>query len=185
MREAYGDGPHRVKRKCKFVFIRFNDQRGHHRTRDDDFAGTQVLAKCREPIRDMAHDVDPLPRIGLRIRGARRLGAAAHDAAGEAIGRPARSRRLRGVKDDVTLIDVAPENGFGVLRRRVDIDDFENRRDARNGGGRGVVVGARRNILADVSRDGGFPPVLLQPIDFVQLWQSRRAQQQAAAPATA
>ncbi len=32
-----------------------------------------------------------------------------------------------------------------------------------------------RNILADVTRDGGFPPVLLQPIDFVQLWQSRRA----------
>jgi preprotein translocase subunit SecB len=39
-----------------------------------------------------------------------------------------------------------------------------------------------RNILADVSRDGGFPPVFLQPIDFVQLWQSRRAQQ-AAVPA--
>ena len=33
-----------------------------------------------------------------------------------------------------------------------------------------------RNILADVTRDGGFPPVLLQPIDFVSLWQSRRAQ---------
>jgi len=41
-----------------------------------------------------------------------------------------------------------------------------------------------RNILADVSREGGFPPVLLQPIDFVQLWQNRRAQQApAAAPA--
>lgn len=40
-----------------------------------------------------------------------------------------------------------------------------------------------RNILADVTRDGGFPPVLLQPIDFVALWQSRRAQ--AEAPATA
>ena len=39
-----------------------------------------------------------------------------------------------------------------------------------------------RNILADVTRDGGFPPVLLQPIDFVALWQSRRAQ---AATATA
>jgi preprotein translocase subunit SecB len=38
-----------------------------------------------------------------------------------------------------------------------------------------------RNILADVTRDGGFPPVLLQPIDFVQLWQSRRAQQARAA----
>ena len=31
-----------------------------------------------------------------------------------------------------------------------------------------------RNILAEVTRDGGFPPVLLQPIDFVALWQSRR-----------
>ncbi len=44
-----------------------------------------------------------------------------------------------------------------------------------------------RNILADVTRDGGFPPVLLQPIDFVALWQARRAQPQGtvAAPATA
>jgi preprotein translocase subunit SecB len=33
-----------------------------------------------------------------------------------------------------------------------------------------------RNILSDVTRDGGFPPVLLQPIDFVALWQSRRGQ---------
>lgn len=33
-----------------------------------------------------------------------------------------------------------------------------------------------RNILADVTRDGGFPPVLLQPIDFVALWQARRAE---------
>jgi preprotein translocase subunit SecB len=32
-----------------------------------------------------------------------------------------------------------------------------------------------RNILADVTRDGGFPPVMLGPIDFVGLWQSRRA----------
>lgn len=33
-----------------------------------------------------------------------------------------------------------------------------------------------RNILADATRDGGFPPVLLQPIDFVSLWHSRRTQ---------
>jgi preprotein translocase subunit SecB len=33
-----------------------------------------------------------------------------------------------------------------------------------------------RNILAEVTRDGGFPPVLLQPIDFIALWQSRRNQ---------
>ena len=37
-----------------------------------------------------------------------------------------------------------------------------------------------RNILADVTRDGGFPPVLLQPIDFVALWQARK--QYGAAP---
>ena len=41
-----------------------------------------------------------------------------------------------------------------------------------------------RNILAEVTRDGGFPPVLLQPLDFVALWQSRRgAVQQPAANA--
>jgi len=33
-----------------------------------------------------------------------------------------------------------------------------------------------RNILAEVTRDGGFPPVFLNPIDFVALWQSRRGQ---------
>lgn len=33
-----------------------------------------------------------------------------------------------------------------------------------------------RNILADVTRDGGFPPVMLGPIDFVSLWQQRRTQ---------
>lgn len=33
-----------------------------------------------------------------------------------------------------------------------------------------------RNILADTTRDGGFPPVMLQPIDFMALWQARRGQ---------
>jgi preprotein translocase subunit SecB len=47
-----------------------------------------------------------------------------------------------------------------------------------------VLFPFARNILADVTRDGGFPPVLLQPIDFVALWQQRRGQQagQGAAP---
>ena len=39
-----------------------------------------------------------------------------------------------------------------------------------------------RNILADVTRDGGFPPVMLGPIDFVGLWQARRAQAAGIAP---
>jgi preprotein translocase subunit SecB len=33
-----------------------------------------------------------------------------------------------------------------------------------------------RDVLATATRDGGFPPVLLQPIDFLVLWQNRRAQ---------
>jgi len=37
-----------------------------------------------------------------------------------------------------------------------------------------------RNILSDVTRDGGFPPVVLQPIDFVALFRQRvQAMQQA------
>jgi preprotein translocase subunit SecB len=54
-----------------------------------------------------------------------------------------------------------------------------------------VVEGPRllfpfaRNILADVTRDGGFPPVLLGPIDFLALWHARRNQAAAAAPQAA
>ncbi len=33
-----------------------------------------------------------------------------------------------------------------------------------------------RNIVADVVRDGGFPPILLQPIDFVALFRARMEQ---------
>jgi preprotein translocase subunit SecB len=52
-----------------------------------------------------------------------------------------------------------------------------------------VVEGPRllfpfaRNILADVTRDGGFPPVLLGPIDFLALWHARRQQAAAVPPA--
>ncbi|MDF7674475.1 protein-export chaperone SecB [Acetobacteraceae bacterium ESL0709] len=34
-----------------------------------------------------------------------------------------------------------------------------------------------RSIISDVTRDGGFPPIVLQPIDFVALWQAKRAQE--------
>ncbi|HFD15880.1 MAG TPA: protein-export chaperone SecB, partial [Rhodospirillales bacterium] len=38
-----------------------------------------------------------------------------------------------------------------------------------------------RRILADATRDGGFPPLMLDPIDFVSLYRRRLAQAQAAA----
>lgn len=34
-----------------------------------------------------------------------------------------------------------------------------------------------RAIISDITREGGFPPIVLQPIDFVALWQAKRAQQ--------
>jgi preprotein translocase subunit SecB len=42
-----------------------------------------------------------------------------------------------------------------------------------------------RRILGDATRDGGFPPLLLDPIDFAALYrqQEARAQQQAQSPA--
>jgi len=40
-----------------------------------------------------------------------------------------------------------------------------------------------RNIVADTVRDGGFPPIVLQPIDFVALFRSRVEQAAAGAKA--
>ena len=37
-----------------------------------------------------------------------------------------------------------------------------------------------RRVVADATRDGGFPPLLVEPIDFTALY--RRRQQQAQAP---
>jgi preprotein translocase subunit SecB len=37
-----------------------------------------------------------------------------------------------------------------------------------------------RQIIADASRNGGFPPLLIDPIDFVQLYRQRIAQMAAA-----
>ena len=38
-----------------------------------------------------------------------------------------------------------------------------------------------RQIIADASRNGGFPPLLIDPIDFVQLYRQRLMEAQAAA----
>jgi preprotein translocase subunit SecB len=38
-----------------------------------------------------------------------------------------------------------------------------------------------RQIIADATRNGGFPPLLLDPIDFAQMFQQRMAEEQARA----
>jgi preprotein translocase subunit SecB len=38
-----------------------------------------------------------------------------------------------------------------------------------------------RRVLADLTRDGGFPPLMVEPIDFAQLYRQRLAQQGGAA----
>ncbi len=40
-----------------------------------------------------------------------------------------------------------------------------------------------RRIVADVTRDGGFPPLMIDPIDFVTLYRRRQEQAQAEAAA--
>jgi preprotein translocase subunit SecB len=42
-----------------------------------------------------------------------------------------------------------------------------------------------RRIVADATRDGGFPPLLLDPIDFVALYRRRQQPDEAAAPPAA
>lgn len=39
-----------------------------------------------------------------------------------------------------------------------------------------------RNIIADATRDGGFPPLMLAPVDFVSMYQNQVAQQAAQQP---
>jgi len=41
-----------------------------------------------------------------------------------------------------------------------------------------------RQIIADATRDGGFPPLMLDPIDFFQMFQQRVAEEQARAKVT-
>lgn len=41
-----------------------------------------------------------------------------------------------------------------------------------------------RVLVADMTRDGGFPPLMIQPIDFVQLYRARMEQAAAEAPQT-
>jgi preprotein translocase subunit SecB len=42
-----------------------------------------------------------------------------------------------------------------------------------------------REIIATATRNGGFPPLLLEPVDFVTLYRQRLAQAQAGAPVPA
>jgi len=41
-----------------------------------------------------------------------------------------------------------------------------------------------RQIIADSTRNGGFPPLMIDPIDFAQMFQQRMAEEQAKAKAT-
>jgi preprotein translocase subunit SecB len=42
-----------------------------------------------------------------------------------------------------------------------------------------------REIIATATRNGGFPPLLLEPVDFVSLYRQRLAQAQSAVPLSA
>jgi preprotein translocase subunit SecB len=44
-----------------------------------------------------------------------------------------------------------------------------------------IIFPFARRILADLVRDGGFPPLMIEPIDFAALYRGHLARQQAAA----
>ena len=46
-----------------------------------------------------------------------------------------------------------------------------------------IIFPFARRILSDATRDGGFPPLMLEPIDFAALYRQKAAQQQAASGA--
>ena len=70
-----------------------------------------------------------------------------------------------------------PEIGVRILRHGEDVAQGRilSLTDAARLAGAPALPATMRGLLADVTREGGFPPVLLQPIDFVALWQQRRA----------
>ena len=47
-----------------------------------------------------------------------------------------------------------------------------------------ILDASTREIVATAVRNGGFPPLLLDPVDFVALYQQRMAQMQAQQPTT-
>ena len=46
-----------------------------------------------------------------------------------------------------------------------------------------LVYPFARRVVADVTRDGGFPPVALEPLDFAAMYAEQRQRQTEAAPA--
>src|SRR6516165_4320589 len=151
--KADRDARDRIDLEGDGVLARLDRERRHHRPGDDDFSAAQPLAEGREHIGDVAHDGDPLPGIGLRIAGAREFASAPNDAAREAIRRAAGARRPGAIEHHVALVDVAAENALGVFRRRGEIDDLDRRRDARDRGLGGLMVGAGGNVAPHVNGD--------------------------------
>lgn len=45
-----------------------------------------------------------------------------------------------------------------------------------------IIFPFARRILSDATRDGGFPPLMLEPIDFSALYRQKMAQQQGGQP---
>lgn len=43
-----------------------------------------------------------------------------------------------------------------------------------------VLFPFARRVIADMTRDGGFPPLMLEPIDFARMYQEKKAQEKKA-----
>ena len=93
----------------------------------------------------------------------------------------ARATRGEGEAADVVFIT---ELDYGALFQLVNISDQDREPFLLVECPRLIFPFARRT-LADATRDGGFPPLMLDPVDFAQLYRQQLAKRAAATPAGA
>jgi len=87
---------------------------------------------------------------------------------------------IGGDDTNTTAADLAAflhENGYELtvvgLPKTIDNDVIPIRQSLGAWTAAEEAAGFARNIIADMTRDGGFPPLMIQPIDFIQLYRAR------------
>jgi hypothetical protein len=119
-------------------------------------SGAQPLSARRQQVGDVTNDSDQLAGQRLRVRRLRAFASAALDAANEPIHHTAGARGVARAEDHMALVDVAGEDAFHVVRRKIHVSELDGGSQAGNRTtGRGAA-GAARQVPAHVDCDLGF-----------------------------
>lgn len=85
---------------------------------------------------------------------------------------------VRAIVDNATLFLVDLTYAGVIEARGIPVEQLEQTIFIT---GAQLVYPFARRVIADVTRDGGFPPVQLEPLDFAAMYAERRNKQQPAA----